>query len=468
MSTDTLHIPAVVSAAWSINDRAAAAMHMLAAARRCLADREGMTLMFDDTDYETALAIAARRVSEQMQYRCGLNADQIAVTVEEALAMLREHYRDADDLGIYAMAVSDVYVFFACQFWNDLDTDAGTCARIAAMSVQTPTPEPMQLAPAAFAELALHAGSASGWEQLSDDHHKEVLDTDGSRGGSRWDEVQANLDLLPHEGTDLTRGAEYLTPEIVSDGDGSGDVPPVDADTASLAQQGPEGWELVLSELIDGLLYETRIPTDPTEPPTRTPIKISDHRNEASTEVLLHLLAAGSADGGRPAALAPNHDGYALMGGPRNSQRRGERLAESARLAVQAHVLLYRSGGRARASGAAAREGSEVLSTQSLAQLFMELCLAAGFAWRWVQRVVGAWDDDSARRKTITTKSHLVAQAVSDAAYGCFMNVFGDGSEELGAEVTSAIVIGICDAVDQISAGRIRRLQALYGPKAGR
>ena len=440
-------------------------MHMLAAARECLVARDGTSLLFDRTDYETTLGTAARRVSEQMQYRCGLDTDTIAAVLEEALTMLREHYRSADTLGIGATTVPEIFICLASDFWSDPDTDDSTCTRMSTAAMRTPVPAPTQLAPAAFAELALHAGAASGWEKLTDDQHNEVLDADGARGGSRWHEVQADLDVLPHEGLGLTRNAEHLTPHVVSDADDSEDVPPIDADTVAMALGAPEGLELVLREIIDGSLYETCIPADLASAPTRTTVKINDYRNEASTDVLLHLLAAGDADGGRPAALPPGNDEYALMGGSRNTQRRAERLANSAKLALQAHVLLYRSGGRARAAGTAARDGGESMSAQPVPQLLMELCLASGFAWRWIQRVADCWSDDAARSKTISTKVHLLAGAVTDGVHGCLTNVLGD--EVLGSEAVAAIADTVSGAADKISAGHIRQLQHRYGLPRG-
>ena len=455
MGTDTVHISAAVSAAWAINDRAAAAMHMLAAARVCLNDRAGEALLFDNTDYDAALGAAARRVSEQIQHRCSLDADRATATMAAALTELRRQYRDARPLGIYATEVAEFCHDFAHQFWNELDDNG--CERIAAVVVQTPVPAPMQLPPAAFAELALHAGSASSWAQLTDEHHKMVPDTDGSRGGCRRHEVHADLDQLPHEGLDLTRGAEHFTPGMAAQP--AAEAPLVDADTEALAQHVPEGWNLVLTELINGTLYETCVPADPAEAPTRTPVNPDERRAEAAADVLLHLLVASDAPGSRPVALPADAAERTLFGGPHNAHRRGNRLAESAQLALQAHVLLYRSGGRARAAGIAARDGGVAQSTQGVPQLLMELCLAAGFAWRWAQTAVDAWDDASARCKMLRTKTHLVTESVADSASGCFMSVFGDDCEQLTPETVNAMVASVRATTSEISDGHARRLR---------
>ena len=89
----------------------------------------------------------------------------------------------------------------------------------------------------------------------------------------------------------------------------------------------------------------------------------------------------------------------------------------------------------------------------------MELCLAAGFAWRWAQTAVDAWDDASARCKMLRTKTHLVTESVADSAYGCFMSVFGDDCEELTPETVDAMAASVQAAIRKISDGHVRRLR---------
>ena len=170
----------VTGAALAINDRATAAMYMLAAARECLTDSDGESLVFDRFDYEAALEAAARRVGEQMHRRGGLRLAKVSGVIEAALNTMSDSI-PAEGSGsvLDAADVHDLAVCMAVEFWSV--ADATDCARIAAV-VSQPVPEPGELAPAAFAELVLHAGSAFGWEALSEEERNGVPDSDGNLG----------------------------------------------------------------------------------------------------------------------------------------------------------------------------------------------------------------------------------------------------------------------------------------------
>ena len=114
------------------------------------------------------------------------------------------------------------------------------------------------------------------------------------------------------------------------------------------------GLELVIDSVVDEALYETRIPTSPGKSATRERVNPTAYRNNAAAEVLLHLLIVGDAATQHPAALPADSDNYTIMGALPSARRRAEALAASARLAMGAHILLYRSGGRARSAGRAA------------------------------------------------------------------------------------------------------------------
>ena len=454
----------VTGAALAINDRATAAMYMLAAARECLTDSDGESLVLDRFDYEAALEAAARRVGEQMHRRGGLRVAKVSDVIEAALNTMRESIpAEGSESILDAADVHDLAVCTAVEFWSI--ADAVDCARIAAV-VSQPVPEPGELAPAAFAELVLHAGSASGWEGLSEEERNEVLDSDGNLGGCRWSEVHATLDSLPHAELGLTRGATMVPSYVAPDVPGDETAPvSVDSPVSDLSGMSP-GLELVIDEVIDEALYETRIPTSPGKSATRVRVNPAAYRNDAATEVLLHLLIAGDAATQHPAALPADSDDYTIMGALPSARRRSEALAASAQLALEAHILLYRSGGRARAAGRAAVTRTEPESTQLVPQLIMEVCLAAGFAWRWMSRILACWDDTAARAGVLSSTGHRLTGAVSDEARLCFAGFVGDDHDQVEGSTVVALARVVAEGAAEVSQNNIKGLRALYGVTA--
>ena len=453
------HGHAVRGTALAINDRVTATMYMLAAARWCLAGYSNESVLFDDSDYEAALVASVRGVSEQMHRRGGLRPDRARDLAEAAMIEMREAI-PAEPSEEFDDAVHTAAIAKAAKFWSGA-SDAD-CARIAA-AVSQPAPVAGELAPAAFAELVLSAGSAAGWESLTEAEHAEVLDSDGNRGGCRWDEVRVDLATLPHQGLGLTRGAEelpsYMDTEIPAD-----EIDPVngpDMDPSLAAGMRP-GLEVVI-DVVDGrALYETRIPSDPHKAPTRTRVNPIHFRNDAATEVLLHLLVAGDASTQHPAALPADATGGTILGSALTPATCVERLGTSAHLVLQAHMLLHRSGGRARSTGRAATAATIPESAQPVSQLMMEMCIAAGFAWRWISRILACWNDPTARGDALSQEGHLLAGHVTDAAVGCVGGQLND-NDQIDVDTLTMLAQTIADGVTKIIWDSITGLWALYG-----
>ena len=435
-------------------------MYMLAAARACLIDNDGESLMFDSDDYEAALSAAVRNIAEQMQGRGGLKTARTRELVAAALTEMR--HAVPDQATVSPLDAETVHEWASCaaaEFWTAA-SDAD-CVRVAAAATGPP-PKPAELPPAAFAGLALHAGSASGWESLSEEEHNAALDGDGNTGGCRWREVHADLDELPYEGLGLTRGAELLEglPTEIPDGETVPTIIPTPPE-GLMAGMAP-GLELVIDAVAGGALYEERIPGAPDQAPTRTRVNPADYRNEAATEVLLHLLIAGDATAHHPASLPPGSGAHTIL---RNLPDPTETLAETARLATAAHYWLYRSASRARATAHAATRGVIPESLQRAPQAIMEACIAAGFAWRWLARILACWDDPDTRSRTLTEGGHALACVIAEEAAGCFAGGL-DGNGQTGDETVQTLAQLVADAAVTIGHNNIDGLCAFYNAAA--